>query len=222
MIKKSAYRESDYLVTLFTRRHGKVKVLARSAKKSQRRFGGRLEPFLVLSVDISFNKDRFNVLNDITLLNSYSNIMESVESFLFANFVLEHVDMFVHEGQPSEELFGETIKAFEQMNKGCSLLPAMLNFQLSLLRESGIRPDFDGCSTDAVLFDITNGSLYNKKEKTENERYRLFHADIVVKPELMEIFLGKVTCNIRVLTGYIENYVEKKFKSSAFIKDITL
>src|SRR5215472_14801051 len=37
-------READLLVTLFTRVEGKVRGLARSAKKSKRRFGGALEP----------------------------------------------------------------------------------------------------------------------------------------------------------------------------------
>src|SRR5256885_16497698 len=37
-------READLLVTLFTRLKGKVHGVARSAKKSRRRFGGALEP----------------------------------------------------------------------------------------------------------------------------------------------------------------------------------
>src|SRR5215470_10219748 len=37
-------READLLVTLFTRTEGKIRGVARSAKKSKRRFGGALEP----------------------------------------------------------------------------------------------------------------------------------------------------------------------------------
>jgi len=37
-------READLLVTLFTRAEGKVKGVAKSAKRSQKRFGGALEP----------------------------------------------------------------------------------------------------------------------------------------------------------------------------------
>src|ERR1700757_4478128 len=37
-------READLLVTLLTRAEGKVRGVARSAKKSKRRFGGALEP----------------------------------------------------------------------------------------------------------------------------------------------------------------------------------
>ncbi len=37
-------READLLVTFFTRAEGKVKGVAKSAKRSKRRFGGALEP----------------------------------------------------------------------------------------------------------------------------------------------------------------------------------
>src|SRR5947209_12393412 len=40
--------ESDLLVTLFTRVEGKVKGVARAAKKSKRRFGGALEPLTLV------------------------------------------------------------------------------------------------------------------------------------------------------------------------------
>ena len=43
-------RESDLLVTLFTRAEGKVKGVARAAKKSKRRFGGALEPLTLVRV----------------------------------------------------------------------------------------------------------------------------------------------------------------------------
>src|SRR5436305_11331555 len=43
-------READLLVTLFTRLEGKVRGVARSAKKSKRRFGGALEPVTYIGV----------------------------------------------------------------------------------------------------------------------------------------------------------------------------
>ncbi len=41
-------READLLVALFTRAEGKVKGIAKAAKKSKRRFGGALEPLTVV------------------------------------------------------------------------------------------------------------------------------------------------------------------------------
>jgi DNA repair protein RecO (recombination protein O) len=44
VLRSYPLREADLLVTLFTRAEGKVHGVARSAKKSKRRFGGALEP----------------------------------------------------------------------------------------------------------------------------------------------------------------------------------
>src|SRR5579859_3455593 len=38
------FHEADLLVTMFTRQEGKLRGVAKSAKKSKRRFGGALEP----------------------------------------------------------------------------------------------------------------------------------------------------------------------------------
>lgn len=43
-------RESDLLVTLFTRTEGKVKGVAKAAKRSKKRFGGALEPLTYVRV----------------------------------------------------------------------------------------------------------------------------------------------------------------------------
>src|SRR5947209_18638474 len=48
-------READLLVTLFTRAEGKIRGVARSAKKSRRRFGGALEPLTYVR---AFYEDR--------------------------------------------------------------------------------------------------------------------------------------------------------------------
>src|ERR1700680_4866865 len=44
VLRRYQLREADLLVTMFTRIEGKVRGVARSAKKSKRRFGGALEP----------------------------------------------------------------------------------------------------------------------------------------------------------------------------------
>src|SRR5438874_13625470 len=44
VLRSYPLREADLLVTFFTRQEGKVRGVARAAKKSRKRFGGALEP----------------------------------------------------------------------------------------------------------------------------------------------------------------------------------
>ena len=52
VLRRTPYREADLVVTLFTAELGQVSALARAARKSQRRFGGSLEPFHTLEVEL--------------------------------------------------------------------------------------------------------------------------------------------------------------------------
>jgi DNA repair protein RecO (recombination protein O) len=53
VLRRTPYRDADLVVTLFTENLGQVSALARAARKSQRRFGGSLEPFHTLDVELS-------------------------------------------------------------------------------------------------------------------------------------------------------------------------
>src|SRR5437016_7727149 len=64
-------READLLVTFFTRLEGKVRGVARSAKKSKRRFGGALEPLTYVRV---YYEDREG--QELTRLDS-CDVLES-------------------------------------------------------------------------------------------------------------------------------------------------
>src|SRR6202047_3996087 len=55
VLRSYPLREADLLVTIFTRTEGKVHGVARSAKKSKRRFGGALEPLTYVR---AFYEDR--------------------------------------------------------------------------------------------------------------------------------------------------------------------
>lgn len=50
LVRRVSYGESDLVVTLFTESLGRVSALARGARRSQKRFGGSLEPMHTLVV----------------------------------------------------------------------------------------------------------------------------------------------------------------------------
>ena len=222
VIKKSFYGEADYLVTFFTKEIGKIKGIARQAKKSKKRFGGRLEPFIHLKLDITLNEGKFNVINDVNLARPFPSITESLESFAFGSFVLEHVDLLTYENEKSEDMFNATLKIFEHIDSNNNILPSLLKYQLTLLKINGIQPNFEEINSKEVKFDITNGSVYGLSEKKQGEKYRNFHLDIVNNEEYMDIFLAKVSDNIKTLTRYLEVQMETEFKTSKFLEELKL
>jgi DNA repair protein RecO (recombination protein O) len=52
LLRRTEHGESDLVLTLFTESLGRVPALGRGARRSQKRFGGALEPFHTLMLDI--------------------------------------------------------------------------------------------------------------------------------------------------------------------------
>ncbi|HET9932165.1 MAG TPA: DNA repair protein RecO, partial [Polyangiaceae bacterium] len=82
LLRRVELGEADLVVTLFTRALGRVSALARGARKSQKRFGGALEPFFTLRVRLEerphselfilaearVSRARLGMLSDLTRL----------------------------------------------------------------------------------------------------------------------------------------------------------
>jgi DNA repair protein RecO (recombination protein O) len=52
LLRRTEHGDTDLVLALFTEREGRVSALARSARRSQKRFGGALEPFHTLAVEM--------------------------------------------------------------------------------------------------------------------------------------------------------------------------
>jgi DNA repair protein RecO (recombination protein O) len=52
VLRRTPYGDADLIVSLFSEKLGQVSALARAARKSQRRFGGSLEPFHTVEVEL--------------------------------------------------------------------------------------------------------------------------------------------------------------------------
>jgi DNA repair protein RecO (recombination protein O) len=138
-------READLLVTLFTRAEGKVKGVARSAKKSKRRFGGALEPLTLVRL---YYDDREG--QELARLDS-CDILESPlsETVDYPRVVaLEHVAEMLDELLPDREandaVFRLAVSVLHKLRTGPIWMP-LTYFQLWLVRLVGFLPEMGEC-----------------------------------------------------------------------------
>lgn len=217
VLRKSSYGEADILVTLFSRELGKFRALAKNAKKSQKRFGGRLDFFNLLLIEVTLNKGRFNLVGDVTLKQSYREITESVDSFVAANRVLELLDFLIPEQEPADELFDLATDTLGLLSGKREPHSVFLVFLLRALTLCGYRPDlrFER-EKDIAGFDVEGGKL-GSLEKTRGKRNTYpFHMDIMRRPEIMDTNPEKVKNNIRVLTRYTEYRTGRRLEKTGF------
>jgi DNA repair protein RecO (recombination protein O) len=138
-------READLLVTLFTRLEGKVRGVARSAKKSKRRFGGALEPLTYVR---AYYEDRER--QELTRLDS-CEVLESplATEVTYARAVaLGHVAELLDELLPDREandaIFRLALAVLGAL-RGPDIWMAVTYFELWLTRLTGFLPDLSEC-----------------------------------------------------------------------------
>ena len=217
ILKKSNYGEADLLVTLFSRELGKFRALAKNAKKSRKRFGGRLDFFNRLAIEVTLNKGRFNLIGDVTLKESYREITESVDSFVAANRVLELLDFLTPEQEPEDKLFDLATDTLRLLSGKREPHSVFLVFFLRALTLCGYRPDlrFDR-EKDIAGFDIENGRLSSLEETRGKRNIYPFHMDIMRHPQIMDANPEKVKNNILVLTRYAEYRTGRRLEKTGF------
>jgi DNA repair protein RecO (recombination protein O) len=146
-------RESDLLVTLFTRMEGKVKGVARAAMKSRRRFGGALEPLTYVR---AFYDDRER--QELARLDSCDVIespMASEVSYPRAAalaHVAELLDELMPDREASDAVFRLSLAVLQEL-RGRALWMPLTYFELWMTRLMGFLPEFAECAVCGRSFD---------------------------------------------------------------------
>lgn len=138
-------RESDLLVTLFTRMEGKVKGVARAAKKSKRRFGGALEPLTYVR---AFYDDRER--QELARLDSCEVIespMAAEVTYLRAvalAHVAELLDQLMPDREASDAVFRLSLAVIGEL-RGFAVWMPLTYFELWMTRLMGFLPELTKC-----------------------------------------------------------------------------
>ena len=139
--------ETDLIVSLFACAQGRVRGVARAARKSRRRFGGTLEPLTLVRVAWTEKPGRdLHRLDSMECVRSFA-AMQSDPPIQAACAVLSELsESFVHEGQSDEKAFRLIGAVLEALEDGCDPWIMVRYFEYWMLRIHGLLPDLGSCS----------------------------------------------------------------------------
>ena len=97
--------ESDRIVTLLTRQHGKVRAVAKGVRKTTSRIGARLEPFMWVDVQWSPGKS-LAIVQQVELIGGYgAKLSTNYDAFASAQAMVETADKLTeHEATTDQTL----------------------------------------------------------------------------------------------------------------------
>ncbi len=140
------YGESDRLVTLLTREHGKLTAFAAGARKSKRRFAGALEPFMRLNVQIVETRGSTVRLDSADILAGYYTARQDLALIARALYSVELCRELTREHEPHLELFELLAQYLGRLDAKEAGPTSLLAFELSALAHAGLMPRFDACA----------------------------------------------------------------------------
>jgi DNA repair protein RecO (recombination protein O) len=138
-------READLLVTLFTRAEGKVRGVARSAKKSKRRFGGALEPLTYVRAFYEVReRQELARLDACEVLESPLASEVSYARAVALGHVAELLDELLPDHEANDAIFRLTLSVLHALT-GADVWMPITYFELWLTRLVGFLPELAEC-----------------------------------------------------------------------------
>lgn len=230
-------READLLVTLFTRIEGKVRGVARSAKKSRKRFGGALEPLTFVR---AFYEDRERVelarLDACEVLESPLADEVGYPRATALAHVAELLDELLPDREANDAVFRLTLSVLGSL-RGPDIWMPVTYFELWMTRLVGFLPDFSECTacgralngSRAFFHALADGLMCADDKRLASSEMssesRAVAAQMFRSP--VESFAGvdwpksKAADLRKFLTQILERHIEKKLVTAGMLERIS-
>lgn len=140
------FGESDKILTFYTLHFGKIKGIAKGAKRSKKRFGINLEPFSLIRLHFFEKKEDALVrVSACDLISTFQGIREDLFKIAYGSYMLELVEKMVPERERHPELL-RLLTDFLGLLEAKGLTEDLLRvFEIRLLDDIGLRPHISDC-----------------------------------------------------------------------------
>lgn len=185
ILKREKFGEADFLITVFSKNHGKIKILAKGSRKIKSKFMGHLEPFSLVNISWVSGKS-FEILTGAQIKKSFSQLKNSLKNLSLLNLLSETVDSVTCEKVSNTQifnLFSEVLNLKRWEEKSDFLV---MFFLLKTLSYLGYAPNLDNCikcqnkDFKKIFFSFYWGSVmcercsdFHPKKNINNESLKL-------------------------------------------------
>jgi DNA repair protein RecO (recombination protein O) len=208
VLRTYPFRESDLIVSFFTRDQGKLRGVARRARKPKSSFGSGLERLSLVNLSYSQKPARELVnLNSCDLLQSQFNLLDDFDASVALDYVAELSEHLLPPQEPNERFFrliAAVLGYMHQRTPG-GIWAAITYFSLWATRLSGFLPD---------LATHPDRGLSSGSRDLAGAMLRFHIADLPALPWTKDTALDLR----RFLIRQMEEHVERRFHTPAVLE----
>jgi DNA repair protein RecO (recombination protein O) len=160
VLRRQTVTESSLIVTWYTREFGKLKTMAKGARRIKGPFQGKIDLFYRDEiVFLRSKRSDLHLLHDCFLEEARASLRQSVESLTLASYACELVDLATEMEDPNPaiyDLLGTILRVLEDGPNRVLLIW----FEIRLLAAAGWKPNWaDRTSVSRVLQSLAKSSL---------------------------------------------------------------
>jgi DNA repair protein RecO (recombination protein O) len=145
VLRHSDLGEADRLLVLFTREAGKVRAVAKGARKIRSRKAGHLEPFTRVMLQLARARE-FPIVTQAETIDAYLPIRENLVLTGYAAYTVELLDRFTFEEGENRALFNLLADTLARLAYEPTPWTAVRYYELRLLDLTGFRPELFTCT----------------------------------------------------------------------------
>ncbi|HEX8750637.1 MAG TPA: DNA repair protein RecO [Nitrospira sp.] len=146
-LKSRKWGEADRIVTLYARQLGKIRAVARGARRLKSRMGAALEPLTLCELNL-FEKsgDSLYRVSQVDLIEPFVRFREDLTLMAAAARMANVVGAVTPDGDPDPDLFDTLEQGLRSVVTSDDPALTALLFQIRLLGLTGFRPQTDHCA----------------------------------------------------------------------------
>ncbi|GIH20015.1 DNA repair protein RecO [Rugosimonospora africana] len=140
--------ESDRIITLFTRRHGRIRAVAKGVRRTTSKFGARLEPFGHVDVQVAEGRSLHSV-SQVEAIDLYGKrFIDDYPRYTTASAIAETAERLTPiEEEPALRLFLLTLGALRVLAEGLHTSSLVLDsYLLRAMALAGWAPALEECA----------------------------------------------------------------------------
>ncbi len=239
ILSRRDFGESDRLLTLFTPERGKIRAIAKGARKPQGKLSGHVELFARSDVMIHRGRN-LDIISQAEMVEPYLGLREDLRRSAYANYVAELLDRFTADEDINQsELFELLHQTLGRVADAADPRLAARYYELRLLDLAGFRPELMACVLtraellpEAQFFSNEEGGAVSRAAAAQLDsalasleietlkilRHLQRSADDYEQVASLRLSPGQHAGVERILLGYIAHLLESKLQSVDFIR----
>jgi DNA repair protein RecO (recombination protein O) len=144
VLSRMDFGEADRILTLYTREHGKLRAIAKGARRPLSRLGPHLEYFTRAHLMLARGRE-LDVVTSAETEDAHVAIREDIDAFGHASHMVEILDRLTQDRQANLAVFDLLSRSLRLLADGVDAFHVTRHYEMALLALLGYRPELYRC-----------------------------------------------------------------------------